>query len=1125
MVLCCGRSPGKDRSAGDDDVGSAEDAARKLELLKQVPLFASFHQHELRALSSRLEVRSYQKGEWIVKDGSKKGSKAANKLASGEPDRGLDEFEDAVEMFLIDYGSAAEVAVFDEGAGEEKETALTNADVNAMLQEDKKRSQEQEGTITGDSTAAGTIASLPDGVPIGSPGTATPGDADLSKVEVVVPAPPRDSTWLKLPTRSSVVTKTLNLSAGGFFGERALLHQEGITSRRQIRVKAMSRSRCFVLSREAFREVMLDRNTKENLLRKCGVFETFDDEILAEVAGALERESYGMDEVCIEQGAKGDCMYVVEQGGCAAAMRLEDGATVDVQQYTNVGDVFGENSLIENTVRPTTIRSVTENTLLLRLDREDFERRLGSLAKLREQHFLTDPRKKLADFYSAGDARGPRGMLPLVGAGPSSSSASAGSRLNSKTAINSVSNPAQLSQAKAPGSTSAASLEVKSTEVELNSVPPGEFESQGGAASSVGAVASSAAMPLSTASAIPANASGPSVTAAEQVSVAVPFSTAASKEAPKEVEPVGEKTCWFVVYRPTSRDSIAKMLGRVGVGKGLNIKGKSAKRNRLSGFVPFLQISNNAHKAHVEVTPPNARVLVYYSSAVERTKAQEVLQGVLNDPEIAQKIPLGGRELRMLDDYAGLQDGICGLDMPELVLRHAYIEMRDISPIPEWETGRVSEPAFMDMNLHASRDPASKPRCCLFQFDTADAMNPKGLLMAYQENLVKPVVSDFDTFLIGSKVDVTARRVVGETRPAPVAPRASSPGVKTSFSPAPKRVADDGAAVDTPNPAAGDRETTSPDRDAKMAVEAGTRPLSTTSFEYQLLPADQVDLIRWSLKQTSEILELTKTNEAERAKSWTSQWLRILSRECEKGFKPRVPSYGFGDPVSVAIIAKTVEALSDCGAVRHGAECFNFYFPQELDEEYLVIFPENGNEGGFENRPWQMMSEPQLRAFLLERVQDGYSFPLNPVWPVRDPGWRDIWQALLKSREAQQGNRCWYPDSGIVDTVTELCQEYPDGYMQAVPPKPAEAEEAADEPSDGRKKKKPNKFSQPGSLIEFDGHRRSVNANAQDLIGDEMAAFAHHEMRRANERRMRVIRSQMRLMLHKHAESGLPIQS
>ena len=55
-------------------------------------------------------------------------------------------------------------------------------------------------------------------------------------------------------------------------------------------------------------------------------------------------------------------------------------------------------------------------------------------------------------------------------------------------------------------------------------------------------------------------------------------------------------TSWFAVYRPCSRDSIAKMVGRIGTGKGLNIKGKSAKKNRLSGFVPFVQISKNSDK-------------------------------------------------------------------------------------------------------------------------------------------------------------------------------------------------------------------------------------------------------------------------------------------------------------------------------------------------------------------------------------------------------------------------------------------------------------------------------------------------------------------------------------------------
>ena len=46
-------------------------------------------------------------------------------------------------------------------------------------------------------------------------------------------------------------------------------------------------------------------------------------------------------------------------------------------------------------------------------------------------------------------------------------------------------------------------------------------------------------------------------------------------------DPSLPSTSWFAVYRPCSRDSIAKMLGTTAVGKGLNIKGKSAKKNRL----------------------------------------------------------------------------------------------------------------------------------------------------------------------------------------------------------------------------------------------------------------------------------------------------------------------------------------------------------------------------------------------------------------------------------------------------------------------------------------------------------------------------------------------------------------
>merc|ERR1719476_489039 len=54
------------------------------------------------------------------------------------------------------------------------------------------------------------------------------------------------------------------------------------------------------------------------------------------------------------------------------------------------------------------------------------------------------------------------------------------------------------------------------------------------------------------------------------------------------------------------------------------------------------------------------------------------------------------------------------------------------------------------MNLHALRD-QTVPNVVLYQYDVTNPMNPQGLLVAYAEACVKPVVSDFDTFTVGSR--------------------------------------------------------------------------------------------------------------------------------------------------------------------------------------------------------------------------------------------------------------------------------------------------------------------------------------------------------------------------------------
>lgn len=397
-----------------------------------------------------------------------------------------------------------------------------------------------------------------------------------------------------------------------------------------------------------------------------------------------------------------------------------------------------------------------------------------------------------------------------------------------------------------------------------------------------------------------------------------------------DVKKYGESK-WFAVYRPTSRDAIAKMLSGNAVGKGLNVKGKSAKQGILSGFVPFCQISDNKHKSMIEQSPPDARLHLYYKTKASRDEARKHLTAVLQEP--GSKLEITDRKIKVLEEY---EPNAFGIELPEALLREAYIMRSDLSPIMGWETGRKSEPAFMDMNLHAIRD-VSEPKVVLYQNDESEPMNPRGLLIAYAERFVKPVVSDFDTFTVGS-----------------------------------------------------------------------------IGMSYEPLPVDQCKLVTFSLEQTEKILGSLDHN------PWTSRWLNVMK---EENFHPHLPKYGFGDPTSYRLIGDVVSETAPCGAVRHGAECCNFGFPQELDDQYLIVWQE------FPEKPWQYATEEGLRKFLLERVTDGYAFPINPVWPIRDPGWYEVMAAMKASKPAKGACQSWYPpESGVLEKIEKVRKAYPGGF-------------------------------------------------------------------------------------------------
>lgn len=610
-----------------------------------------------------------------------------------------------------------------------------------------------------------------------------------------------------------------SLGAGSFFGEGSMLWRTPRT--RSVYMDERGPATLGILYREAYHDLVVrseikERSRREDYLRRAPVLETLSDEQIAQIADALQTEQYDPDEDIVTQGERGDKLYVILEGTCVVTVKTGTAGDIDIQEHRRIhaGDMFGEKALLENTRRSASVTAVTHVEVLF-LKRAAFERMLGPLSQLQRMHYLSDPRRSIANFYQPGDESGPAGVC------------------------------------------------------------------------------------------------GP---------------TAA-----------GGDTQWFAVYRPTSRDAIAKMLSGAAVGKGLNVKGKSAKLNRLSGFVPFLQISQENDKAEVAPSPSDACVTIYFASDELRSRAASQLQSLLDSADLHVQED----HLIALDDYPNTP----GLILPEPLLHYAFIDKPDIQPAVGWETGRISSPAFMDMNLQALRGD-SKPKVVLYQFDQDNAMNPHGLLIAYAEATVKPVVSDFDTFTVGSR-----------------------------------------------------------------------------GMTYKRLHPEQADLAMWALKHTEQLLRKPSLS------SWTSRWLEVLKEAHDEGFHPDIPEYGFGDETSYKLIEGIVEATSESGAVRHGAECFNFYFPQELDDNYLVVWE------GFDDKPWAYMDEDALRDFLEERVEEDYAMPLNPVWCVRDQGWYDVLEAQISNDACKKIMEAWYPEgSGILEKIEELHKEFPNGFQTGLPP-------------------------------------------------------------------------------------------
>lgn len=478
-----------------------------------------------------------------------------------------------------------------------------------------------------------------------------------------------------------------------------------------------------------------------------------------------------------------------------------------------------------------------------------------------------------------------------------------------------------------------------------------------------------------------------------------------------------QRSSVFSVWRPTSMDSIRKMMTGQGTGKGLDIKGKSAKKGKLSAYVPFLQIHEEKHKTKIRLLPSNGRIRIFYKKREMRDNAQGILVGVLEDMKSATDAALNGLmasdkitkedlaqdcaeasclaakvqrvlswfrsvdlkdditdeeqtkistldewsmddpQILVLDDYV---PKCYGLDIPKRLFWEGYVmRAADITREPgsEFDTGRPSRASFQDMNFGSIKD---EEKC--------DPDMPRAVVWQYTDPYLPPTEPDPDPMM--PQTLLMAYEEHGRVMP-----------VVSDF-------------------------------DCFLLGTRGVR-------FHTPIPEDQVEFVHNMLGNIENIL---KDNREGKSNNWTGSWLNTMKHQKKH---VTMPKYGFGDPKSYAIMRHAVHRLEESGAVRHGAECFNFYFPQDLDDEFLVI---GGNLGGDK---YKYMKLAELQEFLSSCIDLGFTFPLNPKWTLCDEGWGALWDKLTGSTHpnVQLSINAWYPPgSGLMERIQEIRQSNPDGF-------------------------------------------------------------------------------------------------
>jgi CRP-like cAMP-binding protein len=175
--------------------------------------------------------------------------------------------------------------------------------------------------------------------------------------------------------------KLAELKEGDFFGEFGYFSN----SRRQATVEALEDTEVLELTKEELQKIVREfpsvsqvlfkfykERVLDNLLATSALFQDFSPGERRQVLGHLRLEEVPANTRVIQEGAPGDCMYIIKSGEVEVSTSDPKGQKL-VLATLQEGDYFGEISLITGHARTASVTTL-QATELVRLGKEDLDR-------------------------------------------------------------------------------------------------------------------------------------------------------------------------------------------------------------------------------------------------------------------------------------------------------------------------------------------------------------------------------------------------------------------------------------------------------------------------------------------------------------------------------------------------------------------------------------------------------------------------------------------------------------------------------------------------------------------------------------------------------------------------------